>query len=525
MKANIFLSGTLAGTLARTETPQGFRHEFVYDKSYLSGPNAIPVSLTLPLRVDPFPSVELHHSFNGLIPEGWLLNFAIQTLGIERVDRFTLLRTLCRDNIGAIEVLPEGREPAVGEDLLRPVEVAASEEANPTKAMPVCMSCLTALPSTGHNGNFHEACSKKLFGTPRPPAPTFEEAYLQSYAEKAIRNKMSLAGVQPKFPGVFRLEGRNSIVLPGQFIFKPEPDNDEFRDLPLFELLGMALAARLQIPTAERGVVFSKAGRPVYVTRRFDRRPAKIHTEDMSQLLGRTYGDDKYSGSFETALKTLRQVCGAFGSVSSERFAKLSLFNYLLHNSDNHHKNHSVVILPPAVGEQAPRVALSPAYDLLPTSPFIRDQDQIALHLCGKKSNLKTADWENLFARAGLRSTHVVAFVQEFARQLPFVEASLNALGVEAKRKERYLKELKARASLFEGSSTSCFTSAVVQESPLQDKTTPRIEIGEETQRAQGNASPQGAARCAVPGCSEPRAKGRKKYCEKHEALSRPLPL
>jgi serine/threonine-protein kinase HipA len=195
------------------------------------------------------------------------------------------------------------------------------------------------------------------------------------------------------------------------------------------------------------------------VTRRFDRRPEKIHTEDMAQILRRTQGNDKYSGSFEIALDKLREISGPFQGITSERFVKLCLFNYLLHNSDNHHKNHSVIILPPQPGGARPRVTLSPAYDVLPTSPFIDDKDQVAVSICGKKSNVTKNNWQTFFERAGLRRAHVDQFVQNFARQLPFVESSLMALGVEEKLKVRYMKDLEQRIVFLEGSGNDVFPS------------------------------------------------------------------
>ncbi len=447
MNAHVFVSGQFAGTLEKTETETGFRHTFTYEKNYLAVPNAIPVSTTMPLSAEPYISVDLHHPFNGLIPEGWLLDFAVRTLQIERLDRFQLLQMLCRDNIGALEIIPDGRKNHLHE-LSKPVEIETITGRAPRRLLPVCMSCLESLPASGHNANFHEKCSQKLFGTPNPPTPAFADEYLQTYAERAIRNKMSLSGVQPKFPGVFKISNRESIVLPGQFIFKPEPENSQFRDLPYFELLGMVLCERMKIPTAERGIIFSDAGRPIYITRRFDRRPEKIHTEDMAQILNRTYSDDKYSGSLEMALSKLREISGPFKGIASERFVKLCLLNYLLLNSDNHHKNHSVVILPPGRSDDGPRVTLAPAYDILPTAPFINDHDQLALSICGKKSNITKKNWETFFERASLPKHQVERFVQTFSQEIPFMKAGMAALGIEDQKSSAFLKEVHRRIEL-----------------------------------------------------------------------------
>ena len=56
------------------ETDHGY--VFKYDSEYLKSENAEAVSLTLPLSEKPYQSKTLFAFFDGLIPEGWLLNLA-----------------------------------------------------------------------------------------------------------------------------------------------------------------------------------------------------------------------------------------------------------------------------------------------------------------------------------------------------------------------------------------------------------------------------------------------------------------
>ena len=42
--------------------------------------------------------------FDGLIPEGWLLEIAVQKWKLNRKDRMGLLLTVCEDTIGAVSV-------------------------------------------------------------------------------------------------------------------------------------------------------------------------------------------------------------------------------------------------------------------------------------------------------------------------------------------------------------------------------------------------------------------------------------
>ena len=99
-KAAIKIEYQLAGWLTQDE--QGYH--FVYDQAYAAQPGARPVSLTLPLREAPYTSKVLFPFFDGLIPEGWLLNIAAESWKINKNDRMGLLLACCQNAIGAVSV-------------------------------------------------------------------------------------------------------------------------------------------------------------------------------------------------------------------------------------------------------------------------------------------------------------------------------------------------------------------------------------------------------------------------------------
>jgi len=101
-KAEIKFNEDTAGWL--TQDDNGFH--FVYDRNYLKGSKPIPVSLTLPLQEKPFDSTILFPFFDGLIPEGWLLDIAERNWKLDPRDRMGLLLTCCKDCIGAVSVFP-----------------------------------------------------------------------------------------------------------------------------------------------------------------------------------------------------------------------------------------------------------------------------------------------------------------------------------------------------------------------------------------------------------------------------------
>lgn len=96
----IKVENQLAGWLTQDE----HGYHFVYDKQYTTSPAARPVSLTLPLQEAAFTSKVLFPFFDGLIPEGWLLDIAEKNWKLNPRDRMGLLLACCRDCIGAVSV-------------------------------------------------------------------------------------------------------------------------------------------------------------------------------------------------------------------------------------------------------------------------------------------------------------------------------------------------------------------------------------------------------------------------------------
>ncbi len=101
-KALIEYNGKPAGIL--NETDEGY--EFTYNRDYLADTTSLPVSLTLPLSEKPYKSKFLFPFFDGLIPEGWLLDVALRNTDISELDRFSLLLLCCKDCIGTVSVIP-----------------------------------------------------------------------------------------------------------------------------------------------------------------------------------------------------------------------------------------------------------------------------------------------------------------------------------------------------------------------------------------------------------------------------------
>ncbi len=101
--AKVLYDGILAVMLS--ETDDGYIMQ--YDEQYLEQPESKPISLTLPKQNEAFISKTLFAFFDGLIPEGWLLDIAVDHWKVKANDRFELLLTSCRDTIGAVTIIPD----------------------------------------------------------------------------------------------------------------------------------------------------------------------------------------------------------------------------------------------------------------------------------------------------------------------------------------------------------------------------------------------------------------------------------
>ncbi len=101
-KAKIYMHDLWAGTLTEDENGYHFR----YEQEYLTIEGAEPVSLTLPLTGKTTTSNTLFPFFDGLIPEGWLLEIAERNWKLNPRDRMGILLATCRNCIGAVSVEP-----------------------------------------------------------------------------------------------------------------------------------------------------------------------------------------------------------------------------------------------------------------------------------------------------------------------------------------------------------------------------------------------------------------------------------
>ncbi len=335
-RLNVFVGDSLSGTLGR----QGNTHQFKYLPDYV-GP---PVFLGIPLKEKELSWSEFPPAFDGLLPEGVLLEQLLAKWRLDRADKWGQLIAVGRDLNGFLTVLPEDADEVPFGKVTPGQKMGKRAPIDPDK---------NALPyATTELVTFHS--KRKL--------------------------QMSISGVQPKVSAVFaRADGYfRPVEQNGGYILKPSPQ--AYPTAPENEALTMELARQAGIAVPRCGWLPSKDGLGVFWIERFDRwgpgNRNRLRCEDMGQIIGAP-SSWKYLGSLEKIADVIREQCSN-PRLQLVRFFERVLFCWLSGNADMHLKNWSLI-------ENGPLIELSPAYDFLNTHLLLDEDEESALELDGKK--------------------------------------------------------------------------------------------------------------------------------------------
>ena len=106
---NVYLNGRLVGRLRR-ETSGAI--DFQYDESWLNWEHTFPVSLSLPLREDRYVGDPVIAVFDNLLPDNEDIRRRVAARSdADGIDPYSLLAAIGRDCVGALQFLPEGKDP------------------------------------------------------------------------------------------------------------------------------------------------------------------------------------------------------------------------------------------------------------------------------------------------------------------------------------------------------------------------------------------------------------------------------
>jgi serine/threonine-protein kinase HipA len=269
-----------------------------------------------------------------------------------------------------------------------------------------CLYCYQSLTEKD-NGDYHERCSLKFFGTKTPPIMAYTMDQMTELAKNVIKRRIAVPGVQPKLSLTIVKEalangprGRLTVVdaLGGNYIFKPP--SAHYPEMPENEHVTMRIAEEaFGLRTVSSSLIRLASGELAYITKRIDRTAGdeKIHMLDMFQILE---AFDKYKSSMERIGKAIAAYSNRT-LLDQLYYFELTLFSYLTGNNDMHLKNFSMI-------NNKSGWNLSPAYDLLNVAiANPTDEEELALTLEGKKRNFRPEHFQRFATGLGLTEKQV----------------------------------------------------------------------------------------------------------------------
>jgi len=257
--------------------------------------------------------------------------------------------------------------------------------------------------------------------------------------------KLSIQGVQPKLSAAISIVDQEFKIVDqfGTYIIKPQ--NDLFPQLPENEDVTMRMAKVFGLDVPFHGMVYAKDGSLSYFIKRFDRygKGNKLATEDFAQLTGNTR-DTKYRFTMEKLIPVLDEFC-SFPAIEKADFFKRILFCYVTGNEDMHLKNFSLIT-------KNGKITLTPVYDFLNSTISIKNpEEEIALTLKGKKSNLKAADFIDYYAKdkLELNDKTVSIILEQMQQVIPKWKELLEISFLSEDMKVKYFDLMESRLKMF----------------------------------------------------------------------------
>lgn len=336
---DVYLNGKLVGQFRRERTGAV---DFRYDQSWLDWENAIPVSLSLPLREDRYIGDPVIAVFDNLLPDNDAIRQSIAAkTGALGHDPYNLLAAIGRDCVGALQFLPHGEEPP---------------DVSSIKARRIN----------------DEAISGIIGNLARNPLGIEDDGDF----------RISIAGAQEKTALLWR-NGHWNLPLattPTTHILKPQLGMlgngiDMTRSVEN-EHFCLTLASAIGIPSAKTRIA-DFGDRRVLVVERFDRtwtrdkRLLRIPQEDCCQSLS-VPSSRKYQNDGGPTAQQIAELLKGSDQPEADRkmFFKALVLFWLLGATDGHAKNFSVHLAPEG------RFRMTPLYDVMSAQPAV-DANQI----------------------------------------------------------------------------------------------------------------------------------------------------
>ena len=204
------------------------------------------------------------------------------------------------------------------------------------------------LPQLGDVAQIHALVRMVLAGQPVPEAQ-----------RRLITPGASMGGAHPK--ALIDIDGEQWVLK-----FSEDADSSE----PLLEHAAMTLAAHAGITVAQTQPVPLERGAAVAV-KRFDRLPgSRLHALSAHVAL-RAAGVEMTYPELAQLLRRRGPTAGDHNRLQMRELFRRLVFNILIDNTDDHEKNHVLLV------DSTQQYALAPAFDVLPTGHALGYQSMV----------------------------------------------------------------------------------------------------------------------------------------------------
>ena len=380
----VWLFTDRVGTLALVDG----RLSFCYASGWLSLPNAVALSASLPLQAEPFDDRKTRPFFAGLLPEGQMRRLIAQQFQVSGQNDFALLDHIGGECAGAVTFLAPG----------------------------------PALRALTHDDDVQWLSDEEVVAIldelPRRPMLAGKDGL-----------RLSLAGAQDKLPVVFDGErlGLSRNGKPSSHILKSPIHAVE--GSVINEGFCLALAEAMQLKPA-KSKVHTVLNRLFLLVERYDRvaddrgQRRRLHQEDFCQALG-VEPEMKYQNEGGPDLAQCFDLVRRITRPSAPQVLRLYdyvIFNALIGNHDAHAKNFSLLY----VGEIP---VLAPFYDTLSTAVYSTLTPKMAMKIGSKYkfSEVQARHWDQLAEGAGLARAQAKRRILELAKSLPLAARKLQS--------------------------------------------------------------------------------------------------
>lgn len=368
------------------------RLSFCYAPDWLSRPDAVALSASLPLQAAPFDDRSARPFFAGLLPEGQMRRLIAQQFQVSGQNDFALLDHIGGECAGAVTFGEPGQ----------------------------------ALPESPRHDDVQwlsdEAVVAILDELPRRPMLAGKEGL-----------RLSLAGAQDKLPVVFdgaRI-GLPRNGTPSTHILKPAIHAVE--DSVTNEGFCMALAEAMQLKPA-KARIHSVLNRSFLLVERYDRvidasgHRQRLHQEDFCQALG-VVPEMKYQNEGGPDLAQCFALVRRATRPSAPQVLRLLdgvIFHALIGNHDAHGKNFSLLYLQKEAGATP---VLAPFYDTLSTAVYPNLTPKMAMKIGSKYkfSEVQARHWDQLAEEIQVSKGQARRRILELATLLPATARTLQS--------------------------------------------------------------------------------------------------